>query len=110
MLRCVTALLGRSVLVGRSRSFSIDLSAAQTTDPSFVEAWRKVVPTAELPKTPLAFMQPRLATPSSILTKLTVNFVLPYAYELSGKDVTFAPLSPSRLIQCGVHLWFILKL
>ncbi|GLT39667.1 hypothetical protein SLA2020_138470 [Shorea laevis] len=101
MLRRATALLGRSVLAGRSRSFSTDLPAAQTADPSFVEAWKKVVPTAEPPKTPLAFMQPRPATPSSIPTKLTVNFVLPYASELSGKEVDMV-IIPATTGQMGV--------
>ncbi|KAF3446053.1 hypothetical protein FNV43_RR11232 [Rhamnella rubrinervis] len=42
------------------------------------------------PKTPIAFMKPRPPTPSSIPSKLTVNFVLPYASELSTKEVIFS--------------------
>ncbi|KAA3467361.1 ATP synthase subunit delta', mitochondrial [Gossypium australe] len=34
-------------------------------------------------------MQPRPSTPSSIPSKLTINFVLPCASELATKEVTF---------------------
>ncbi|THF96674.1 hypothetical protein TEA_000861 [Camellia sinensis var. sinensis] len=70
-----------------ARLFSTDLPAASTADETFVEAWRKVIPNIEPPKTPLAFMTPRPPTPSSIPTKFTVNFVLPYSSELSTKEV-----------------------
>ncbi|KAF5931284.1 hypothetical protein HYC85_032157 [Camellia sinensis] len=70
-----------------ARLFSTDLLAASTADETFVEAWRKVIPNIEPPKTPLAFMTPRPPTPSSIPTKFTVNFVLPYSSELSTKEV-----------------------
>ncbi|KAF7844982.1 ATP synthase subunit delta', mitochondrial-like [Senna tora] len=91
MFRRATSLLGRPLLAARSRCFSTDLPAAPTADSSFVEAWKKVVPNMDAPKTPLAFMVPRPATPTSLPTKLTVNFVLPYASELSGKESTFMP-------------------
>uniref|UniRef100_A0A7N0UFX4 Uncharacterized protein n=1 Tax=Kalanchoe fedtschenkoi TaxID=63787 RepID=A0A7N0UFX4_KALFE len=72
----------------KARSFSTDLSAAPSGDAaSFIEGWKKVVPNIEPPKTPSAFMQPRPATPTAVPSKLTVNFVLPYASELSGKEV-----------------------
>ncbi|RRT39546.1 hypothetical protein B296_00051051 [Ensete ventricosum] len=72
---------------GRRRPFSTDLPAAPTEDAAFVEAWRKVAPNIDPPKTPLAFMKPRPPTPSSIPSKLTVNFVLPYQSEIANKEV-----------------------
>lgn len=69
------------------RPFATDLQAEYVADSSFAEAWKKVVPNVDPPKTPSAFMSPRPATPSSIPSKLTVNFVLPYTSELSGKEV-----------------------
>ena len=89
MLRRATGLLARPILAARARSFSTDLPAAQTADATFLEAWKKVIPNIDPPKTPLSFMQPRPPTPSSIPSKLTVNFVLPYASELATKEVTF---------------------
>uniref|UniRef100_A0A7N0V7N6 ATP synthase F1 complex delta/epsilon subunit N-terminal domain-containing protein n=1 Tax=Kalanchoe fedtschenkoi TaxID=63787 RepID=A0A7N0V7N6_KALFE len=78
-------------LVSRStkaRPFSTDLPAAPSGDAaSFIEGWKKVIPNIEPPKTPSAFMKPRPATPATVPSKLTVNFVLPYASELSGKEV-----------------------
>ncbi|XP_015897863.1 ATP synthase subunit delta', mitochondrial [Ziziphus jujuba] len=88
MFRRVTSLLARPIIsAGRARSFSTDLPANPTADSAFVDAWKKVVPNTDPPKTPLAFMKPRPPTPSSIPSKLTVNFVLPYASELSAKEV-----------------------
>lgn len=68
-------------------AFSTDAPAVSTEDSTFVEAWRKVAPNIDPPKTPLAFMKPRPPIPSSIPTKLTVNFVLPYKSELANKEV-----------------------
>ncbi|KAK4269847.1 hypothetical protein QN277_022953 [Acacia crassicarpa] len=89
MFRRATTLLGRPLLAARARRFSTDLPAAPTADSQFVEAWNKVVPNLDPPRTPLAFMTPRPATPSSIPSKLTVNFMLPYSSEKSGKEVGF---------------------
>ncbi|KAI3905231.1 hypothetical protein MKX01_017477 [Papaver californicum] len=81
-------LLARSTMIKGSRSLSTDLSAGETTaNQAFVDAWKKASPNIDPPKTPLNFMNPRPATPSSIPTKLTVNFVLPYQSELSSKEV-----------------------
>ncbi|KAI3918580.1 hypothetical protein MKX01_041900 [Papaver californicum] len=81
-------LLARSSMIKGSRSLSTDLSAGETTaNQAFIDAWKKASPNMDPPKTPLAFMNPRPATPSSIPTKLTVNFVLPYQSELSSKEV-----------------------
>ncbi|XP_030465072.1 ATP synthase subunit delta', mitochondrial-like [Syzygium oleosum] len=86
-----------------SRPFSADLPAAEAAaaDAAFVEAWKKVVPNIDPPKTPLSFMQPRPATPSAIPSKLTVNFVLPYASELSAKEVDMV-IVPATTGQLGV--------
>ncbi|KDP28899.1 hypothetical protein JCGZ_14670 [Jatropha curcas] len=101
MLRRATGFLARPILCGRARPFSTDLHAAQTTDSGFVEAWKKVIPNMEPPKTPLSFMQPRPPTPSSIPSKLTVNFVLPYASELSNKEADMV-IIPATTGQMGV--------
>ncbi|KAI6706370.1 hypothetical protein NL676_009332 [Syzygium grande] len=87
-----------------SRPFSADLPAAEAAaaaDGAFVEAWKKVVPNIDPPKTPLSFMLPRPATPSAIPSKLTVNFVLPYASELSAKEVDMV-IVPATTGQLGV--------
>ncbi|GMI73895.1 hypothetical protein like AT5G47030 [Hibiscus trionum] len=101
MLRRAMGLLARPVAAARARSFSTDLPAAQTADSTFVEAWNKVMPNMDPPKTPLSFMQPRPATPSSIPSKLTVNFVLPYASELTTKEVDMV-IVPATTGQMGV--------
>lgn len=95
-----TRILSRST-VARSRPFSTDLAAAPAADETFVEGWKKVIPNIEPPKTPTAFMTPRPPTPSSIPSKLTVNFVLPYASELSTKEVDMV-IIPASTGQMGV--------
>ncbi|KAK4269846.1 hypothetical protein QN277_022953 [Acacia crassicarpa] len=101
MFRRATTLLGRPLLAARARRFSTDLPAAPTADSQFVEAWNKVVPNLDPPRTPLAFMTPRPATPSSIPSKLTVNFMLPYSSEKSGKEVDMV-IIPATTGQMGV--------
>ncbi|RVW20177.1 ATP synthase subunit delta', mitochondrial [Vitis vinifera] len=94
MLRQATRLLARpaiassSSFAARARSFSTDLPTAPAEDSTFIDAWKKIIPNIDPPATPLTFMQPRPQTPSSIPSKLTVNFVLPYASELSAKEVS----------------------
>lgn len=102
MFRRATSLLARPILsAGRARSFSTDLPANPTADSAFVDAWKKVVPNIDPPKTPLTFMKPRPPTPSSIPSKLTVNFVLPYASELSAKEVAISiPVSRFCSVFC----------
>ncbi|OMP00807.1 ATPase, F1 complex, delta/epsilon subunit [Corchorus olitorius] len=101
MLRRASGLLARPILSARARSFATDLPAAQTADETFVKTWKKVIPNIDPPKTPLSFMQPRPPTPSSIPSKLTVNFVLPYASELSTKEVDMV-IVPATTGQMGV--------
>lgn len=62
-----------------------------------------MVPNIDPPRTPLAFMKPRPATPTSIPSKLTVNFVLPYASELANKEVSY-----SYVCEFWVPLWVFL--
>ncbi|KAH7848983.1 hypothetical protein Vadar_011321 [Vaccinium darrowii] len=92
-----TRILFRST-VARSRPFSTYLPDASAADETFVEAWKKVIPNIEPPKSPTAFMSPRPPTPSSIASKLTVNFVLPYAFELSFEFAIFRCHGVDRLI------------
>ncbi|KAH1108306.1 hypothetical protein J1N35_012074 [Gossypium stocksii] len=101
MLRRALWLLPRPIAAARARSFSTDLPAAHTADATFMEAWNKVMPNMDPPKTPLSFMHPRPPIPSSIPPKLTVNFVLPYASELSTKEVDMV-IVPATTGQMGV--------
>ncbi|XP_010274560.1 PREDICTED: ATP synthase subunit delta', mitochondrial isoform X2 [Nelumbo nucifera] len=101
MFRQAPRLLARATSIMRARSFSTDLPAAPTSDSSFVEAWKKVIPNIDAPKTPLSFMQPRPPTPPSIPGKLTVNFVLPYQSELAAKEVDMV-IIPATTGQMGV--------
>ncbi|THU65591.1 hypothetical protein C4D60_Mb05t05260 [Musa balbisiana] len=107
MYRQASRLLTRALSGGGHRStasfrpFSTDLPAAPSEDAAFMEAWRKVAPNIDPPKTPLAFMKPRPPTPSSIPSKLTVNFVLPYQSEISNKEVDMV-IVPATTGQMGV--------
>ncbi|KAL3739051.1 hypothetical protein ACJRO7_020450 [Eucalyptus globulus] len=96
-----TSAAGAAAARAPSRTFSADAPAVQTADAGFVEAWKKVVPNIDPPKTPLSFMEPRPATPASIPSKLTVNFVLPYASELSKKEVDMV-IVPATTGELGV--------
>ncbi|KAJ0633556.1 putative ATP synthase, F1 complex, delta/epsilon subunit [Helianthus annuus] len=69
------------------RPFSTEVSTdASSGDSAFIDAWKKVAPNIDPPKTPSQYMEPRPPTPSSLPSKLTVNFVLPYAAELSKAE------------------------
>ncbi|NP_001315280.1 ATP synthase subunit delta, mitochondrial [Solanum lycopersicum] len=101
MFRHGSRFLARATTMTWRRPFATDLQAEYVADSSFAEAWKKVVPNVDPPKTPSAFMSPRPATPSSIPSKLTVNFVLPYTSELSGKEVDMV-IIPATTGQMGV--------
>ncbi|KAL7593184.1 ATP synthase subunit delta', mitochondrial [Lactuca sativa] len=84
------------------RPFATEVVADTTSgDEAFVEAWKKVVPNIDPPKTPSQYMHPRPPTPSTLPTKLTVNFVLPYASELSKKEVDMV-IVPATTGQMGI--------
>ncbi|KAF5947734.1 hypothetical protein HYC85_013691 [Camellia sinensis] len=89
MFRQAPQLMARATTVAMRcrRQFSTDVPVEASADSTFVEAWRKLIPNIEPPKTPSSFMTPRPSTPASIPTKLTVNFVLPYSSQLSNKEV-----------------------
>jgi hypothetical protein len=70
-----------------TRRFSTDV-ATPAADSAFHEAWRKVSPNLDPPKTPLEFLKARPPVPSTLPTKLTVNFVLPYSSQLAAKEVS----------------------
>ncbi|XVF52442.1 hypothetical protein PTKIN_Ptkin05aG0018500 [Pterospermum kingtungense] len=106
MFRQASRLLARTTTATasasrRGRAFSTDVPATPAHDSNFIESWKKVIPHLDPPKTPSSFMTPRPATPSSIPSKLTVNFVLPYASELSGKEVDMV-IVPATTGQMGV--------
>ncbi|KAF3538879.1 hypothetical protein F2Q69_00024060 [Brassica cretica] len=86
MFRQASRLVSRSITAKSATNRAFSTEVPSTIDSSFVEAWKKVAPNMDPPQTPSSFMKPRPSTASSIPTKLTVNFVLPYASELSGKE------------------------
>ncbi|KAF9685482.1 hypothetical protein SADUNF_Sadunf03G0059100 [Salix dunnii] len=108
MLRQTSRLLARSIattqqpirLMG-ARPMSTDMPATPVEDSTFVESWKKVAPNIDPPRTPSAFMKPRPSTPSTIPSKITVNFVLPYASELTSKEVDMV-IIPATTGQMGV--------
>ncbi|XP_055811039.1 ATP synthase subunit delta', mitochondrial-like isoform X1 [Solanum dulcamara] len=101
MFRHGSRFLARATTMRWSRRFATDLQAEYVVDSNFAEAWKKAIPNVDPPKTPSAYMARRPATPSSIPSKLTVNFVLPYTSELSGKEVDMV-IIPATTGQMGV--------
>ncbi|KAL5750762.1 hypothetical protein ACOSP7_025365 [Xanthoceras sorbifolium] len=101
MLRQASRLLGRTSTLTRCRAFSSEVPATATEDSTFIESWKKVIPNIEPPKTPSSFMTPRPQIPTTIPSKLTVNFVLPYASELSTTEVDMV-IIPATTGQMGV--------
>lgn len=88
MFRQASRLLGRPTCPSRIRALCTEVPAANpNADSAFIESWKKVIPIMDPPKTPSTYTEPRPPTPSSLPSKLTVNFVLPYSSELSGKEV-----------------------
>ncbi|KAL6656558.1 hypothetical protein ACP70R_004338 [Stipagrostis hirtigluma subsp. patula] len=87
--------------VWRRALSTAEVPAEAAEDSSFVEAWKKVAPNLEPPKTPISLMQPRPPTPAAIPTKLTVNFVLPYKSEIANKEVDMV-IVPATTGQMGV--------
>ncbi|KAK2352597.1 ATP synthase subunit delta', mitochondrial [Trifolium repens] len=83
-----------------TRRFSTDV-ATPAADSAFHEAWRKVSPNIDPPKTPLEFLKARPPVPSTLPTKLTVNFVLPYSSQLAAKEVDMV-IVPATTGQMGV--------
>lgn len=70
----------------------VPTAEAQVSD-QFKSDWKKIAPNFDLPKFPSNFMAARPPVPSTIPTKLTVNFVLPYVYEVQSKPVSAHILS-----------------
>ncbi|KAB2632326.1 ATP synthase subunit delta' [Pyrus ussuriensis x Pyrus communis] len=101
MFRQASRLLGRSSRLPRVRAMCTEVPANSNKDSAFVEAWKKVSSTMEPPQTPSTYMEPRPPTPSSLPSKLTVNFVLPYSSQLSGKEVDMV-MVPATTGQMGV--------
>lgn len=97
--RATSTLLARAAT---ARRFSTDV-ATPVENSKFIEAWKKVSPNLDPPSTPLAFMKPRPPTPNTIPTKLTVNFVLPYASQLAAKEVSLSLFSFRFVL-----FWFII--
>ncbi|KAG5248944.1 hypothetical protein OIU77_027475 [Salix suchowensis] len=108
MLRQTSRLLARSIattqqpirLMG-ARPMSTNMPATPVEDSTFAASWKKVAPLIDPPKTPSAFMKPRPSTPSTIPSKITVNFVLPYASQLTSKEVDMV-IIPATTGQMGV--------
>ncbi|XP_008229506.1 PREDICTED: ATP synthase subunit delta', mitochondrial [Prunus mume] len=102
MFRQASRLLGRPPCPSRIRALCTEVPAANpNADSAFIESWKKVIPIMDPPKTPSTYMEPRPPTPSSLPSKLTINFVLPYSSELSGKEVDMV-MVPATTGQMGV--------
>ncbi|GER44662.1 ATP synthase subunit delta' [Striga asiatica] len=86
----------------RKRKSQICRKQGTAEDSKFIEAWKKVMPNMDPPKTPSAYMAPRPPTPSTIPSKLTVNFVLSYNSVLSGKEVDMV-IIPATTGHMGVY-------
>ncbi|KAL3837841.1 hypothetical protein ACJIZ3_022432 [Penstemon smallii] len=88
---------GPRVLLSRAmrwrRPFSTDLQPETAGDSKFIDAWKKLNPNMDPPKTPISYMKPRPPTPSTIPSKLTVNLVLPYDSVLSAKELAVLQIS-----------------
>lgn len=54
----------------------------------FKQDWKKIAPNYDMPHFPSSFMAPRPAVATTIPTKVTVNFALPYQNEISAKEVS----------------------
>ena len=73
---------------GGVRGFAVKLAdIPPPVSDAFKEAFKKAAPNLNLPKFPSQFMAPRPPVPSTLPSKLTVNFVLPYKTELEAKEV-----------------------
>ncbi|GAA0158356.1 ATP synthase [Lithospermum erythrorhizon] len=83
------------------RGFSTEIASESVADEAFVSPWKKTIPNIEPPKTPLSYMKTRPPTPSAIPTKLTINFVLPYASEQASKEVDMV-IVPATTGQMGI--------
>ncbi|PWA93428.1 ATPase, F1 complex, delta/epsilon subunit [Artemisia annua] len=83
------------------RAFSTEVSSTDAGDSAFNEAWKKVVPNIDPPKTPSQYMETRPPTPNTLPSKLTVNFVLPYSSELSKQEVDMV-IVPATTGQMGI--------
>ena len=99
--RCLASRAAAAGSAGRRALSTAEVPAQAAEDSAFVEAWKKVAPNIEVPKTPISLMQPRPPTPATIPTKLTVNFVLPYKSEISNKEVDMV-IVPATTGQMGV--------
>ncbi|XP_057451491.1 ATP synthase subunit delta', mitochondrial [Lotus japonicus] len=97
--RATSSLVARAA--ANTRRFSTDVGAPAAAGSNFEDAWKKVSPNVDPPKTPLEFMKPRPPTPNTLPTKLTVNFVLPYSSQLSSKEVDMV-IVPATTGQMGV--------
>ncbi|CAN6719468.1 unnamed protein product [Malus baccata var. baccata] len=64
MFRRATTLLTRSTISLRAWPFSTDVSKTTPVNSTFTDAWKKVAPHINPPKTQSTFMKPHPATPS----------------------------------------------
>ncbi|KAL5198003.1 hypothetical protein ABZP36_001515 [Zizania latifolia] len=101
MLRHAARRLASRAAASRRALSTAGVPAEAADDSAFIDAWKKVAPNIEAPKTPISLMQPRPPTPAAIPSKLTVNFVLPYKSEIANKEVDMV-IVPATTGQMGV--------
>ncbi|KAL2892590.1 ATP synthase subunit delta' mitochondrial [Bienertia sinuspersici] len=97
MLKTASRLAGATVF----RRFTTGSTAAPAAEEMFKEAWSKVVPHIDPPKTPLSFIQPPPQLPSSIPPKLTLNLYLPHSTDLLNQQVDMVTV-PATTGQMGI--------
>ncbi|KMS99880.1 hypothetical protein BVRB_1g017300 [Beta vulgaris subsp. vulgaris] len=85
------------------RRFSTGFTTAPAeAEEMFKEAWKKVVPHINPPKTPLSFIQHPPPIPTSIPAKLILNLYLPYSSHLSNKQVDMV-IMPATTGEMGIR-------
>ncbi|CAM6099430.1 unnamed protein product [Calypogeia fissa] len=84
-----------------ARSYATEKPSGEALPSEFKDAWRKVAPNLDLPRFPVSYMKPRPQPPATIPTSVTVNFVLPYKFEIQAREVDMV-IVPASTGQLGV--------
>lgn len=89
-------------MLARGFAAEAEAPAAEAIVPeTFKQDWKKVAPNYDLPHFPSEYMAARPSVPTTLPTKLTVNFVLPHEFEMQAKEVDMV-IVPATSGQMGV--------
>ncbi|KAH7854672.1 hypothetical protein Vadar_016672 [Vaccinium darrowii] len=83
----------RAAVIRCRRQLSTDMLEETKADSPFVEAWKKNNTKLGATQDSFSLYERRPSPPSSIPSKLTVNFVLPYSSQLSNNELKPGVLS-----------------